>query len=230
MKVILIENVNNLGDAGEIKDVAAGYAMNYLIPKNFVIPATASSRKQLLHQQRLVKLKTEKRMGSLQKIQGDVDGLAIEITAKAGKSDKLFGSITAMDISKALAEKGFNIEKRKIEVGSPIREVGNRKINIKLAPGLTAEIKLTVVADRTEVEDDTPLQKPTPITEEDAAKLREQEAAEAAARGEVPEGAETAEEGEASEEGGADAAPAEEAVATETDGAEEAPAAETEPA
>ncbi len=144
MKVILQKDIMNLGDAGDIKEVADGYARNFLIPKKLVIPASDANKKVIDHQMRLIKLKKEKRKKQSEKVHENLNGLEIVITAKAGEEEKLFGSITSMDVAKKLLEKGYSIDKRKISIENPIKTTGEFEIQVKLDDGLSAVVKLRV--------------------------------------------------------------------------------------
>ena len=144
MKVILQKDVPNLGDAGDIKDVAAGYARNYLLPRKLVILGNESSKKAIGHQGKLIKLKKEKRKKESEKIAEGISGLEIKIVAQVGEEGKLFGSVTSMDISKKLKENGFEIDKRKINLENPIKNVGEYDVPLKLDEGLTTNIKVVV--------------------------------------------------------------------------------------
>jgi len=145
MKVILQKDVPNLGDAGDIKEVANGYARNYLLPRRLVIPANESSKRAIEHQKKLIKIKKEKRKKVSEKLVENMSGIELVITAQVGEEGKLFGSITSMDIAKHLKEKGFEIDKRKIMLESPIKQEGEFEISLKLEEGLSAKIKVTVV-------------------------------------------------------------------------------------
>jgi large subunit ribosomal protein L9 len=144
MKVILQKDIMNLGDAGDIKEVADGYARNFLIPKKLVIPASESNKKVIEHQERLIKLKKEKRKKQSEKVHENLNGLEIVITARVGEEEKLFGSITSIDVAKKLLEKGHSIDKRKISIDNPIKTTGEFDIQVKLDDGLTAVVKLKV--------------------------------------------------------------------------------------
>ena len=145
MKVILQKDIPNLGDAGDIKEVAEGFARNYLLPKKLVIFANESSKKAIDHQMKLIKIKKDKRKKTSEQIAASMSGVELSITAKVGEEGKLFGSITSMDIAKHLKEKGFDIDKRKILLDAPIKAEGEYKISIKLEEGLTATVKVIVV-------------------------------------------------------------------------------------
>ncbi len=144
MKVILQKDVPNLGDAGDIKEVAKGYARNYLLPKKLVILANDSSKKAMEHQAKLIKIKKEKRKKESEKISEALSGVEVKVIAQVGEEDKLFGSITSMDISKELKAKGFNIDKRKISLENPIKTVGEFEIQVKLDDGILVPIKVIV--------------------------------------------------------------------------------------
>ena len=145
MKVILQKDVPNLGDAGDIKEVASGFARNYLLPNKLVIAANESSKKAMDHQAKLVKIKKEKRRKSSEKIVSSISDIELIMPVKVGEEGKLFGSITSMDIAKQLKEKGFEIDKRKILLDAPIKQEGEYKISIKLEEGLIAAVKVIVV-------------------------------------------------------------------------------------
>jgi large subunit ribosomal protein L9 len=144
MKVILQKDIPNLGDAGDIKEVADGYARNFLLPKKLVIVANDSSKKAMEHQKRLIKVKKEKRRKEGEKIAGDLSGSVLTFTAQAGEEDKLFGSITSMDIAAKLQEMGYKIDKKKIVLENPIKKIGEYEISIKLAEGLASKVKVVV--------------------------------------------------------------------------------------
>ena len=145
MKVILQRDIANLGEAGDIKDVSDGFARNFLLPKKLVILANESSQRAIEHQRKLVKIKKEKRKKESEKLMESVNSLELQIAAQVGEEEKLFGSVTAMDISRALKEKGFEIDKRKIHIEEPIKKLGDYEVSIKLDEGLTARVKVSVV-------------------------------------------------------------------------------------
>jgi large subunit ribosomal protein L9 len=145
MKVILQKDIPSLGDAGDIKEVAEGFARNYLLPKNLVIVANESSKKAIDHQMKLIKIKKDKRKKTSEQLAASMSDIELTIPAKVGEEGKLFGSITSMDIAKHLKEKGFDIDKRKILLDSPIKSEGEFSISIKLEEGLSATVKVIVV-------------------------------------------------------------------------------------
>ncbi len=144
MKIILQKDIPNLGEAGDIREVADGYARNYLLPKKLVIVANESSQKAIAHQDRLIRLKKEKRKRYTEKISEALSNVELRIGAHVGEEEKLFGSVTAIDIAKKLKELGYEIDKRKIHLDEPIKKMGEYDIPIKLDEGLQISIKVHV--------------------------------------------------------------------------------------
>lgn len=144
MRVILQKDVANLGDAGDIKDVADGYARNYLLPKKLVIMFSEAGSKVIEHQNKLIKLKKEKRKKTSEKTAEALAGKELHIKVQVGEEDKLFGSVTSIDIAKMLNDDGFQIDKRKIALELPIKELGEYDIQIKLDDGVNAVVKVFV--------------------------------------------------------------------------------------
>lgn len=148
MRVILQKDIPNLGDAGEIKEVANGYARNFLLPRKLVIPARAGSARAALHQQKIVKLKTEKRLREMNEMAGRFGGVKeLVIPVRVGAKSKLFGSVTSRQIVAALQEQGYDIDKRKIDTGEKIRSLGKHKIRIRLAENIVIPLDIEVVPD-----------------------------------------------------------------------------------
>ncbi len=145
MRIILQKDIPNLGEAGDIKDVSNGYARNYLLPRKLVIKANEGSNKALQHEKKLIEIKKEKRKKRQEKLLESLSNIEITIPAYAGEEGKLFGSVTSMDIAKKLAELGYEVDKRKIQLADPIKHLGDYVVPIKLDEGAAAEIKLSVV-------------------------------------------------------------------------------------
>lgn len=145
MKVILAKDVPNLGDAGDTKEVASGYARNFLFPKKLALRADDSNAKVAQHQKRLAEIKREKKKKELKEVANSLQNKVIEIPVKVGEKDKLFGSVTAIDISNALKKMGHDVEKRKIEVPEHIKSLGDYKVKIKLSDGIQANIEIKVI-------------------------------------------------------------------------------------
>ena len=146
MRVILLEDVQNLGIMGDIVKVSDGYGRNYLIPQKLAILATEQKAKSFEHQRKIIEAKKEKLKAEAKEKIGHLENLSITIAKQAGEDDKLFGSVTNRDIQEALAELGHEIDRRKIIVDKPIRELGIYKIQIKLIAEINAHIKVWVVA------------------------------------------------------------------------------------
>jgi large subunit ribosomal protein L9 len=144
MKVILQKDIPNLGEAGDIKEVANGYARNFLLPKNLVVMANDSSKKAIEHQNKMIRIKKEKRKKQSEKLMEAISGVELSFSVQVGEEDKLFGSVTAIDIAKQLKEKGFDVDKKKIHLAAPIKELGNFEVPVKIDEGITATVKLTV--------------------------------------------------------------------------------------
>jgi large subunit ribosomal protein L9 len=144
MKLILKEDVKNLGEVGSIVNVADGYGRNYLIPKNLAIEASQKNIKQFEHDKKKILVKAEKIKKSSEDLATRLSGLKLEIEAKAGEEDKLFGSVTSKDISEAISKHGIEVEKRRIMIQEPIKRLGEYEISVKLHQNVTANVKLEV--------------------------------------------------------------------------------------
>ena len=139
-----MENVKNLGDIGSVVNVANGYARNYLIPKNLAAEASTKNIKKLEHEKKIILERAKKVKSVAEKFASNVSGTTVIIEAQAGEEDKLFGSITSMDIAEALAKQGMEIDKRKIIIDEPIKRLGTYAVSVKLSPEVTASINVEV--------------------------------------------------------------------------------------
>ena len=145
MKVILLQDVDNLGKKYEVKEVADGYARNFLFANDLAKLATEEALKQLEQERALLVQKAEADLKAEEQVVGQLDGQEIEITAKADDGGKLFGSITAAKIAKVLKDKGFDIKRNQIKLSQPIKEVGEYDdIVVESSHGLEAKIKVIV--------------------------------------------------------------------------------------
>ncbi|MGH9700237.1 MAG: 50S ribosomal protein L9 [Candidatus Acidiferrales bacterium] len=144
MQIILQEDVEKLGNRGQLVDVAAGYARNYLLPRKLGIEATPGNMKRL-EKMRAAFAKVEAtEKEAAQKLAEMLAGVSLTLSRKAGESDQLFGSVTSGDISEALDAQGYKIDKRKITLAEPIKVVGEFEIPVKLHREITATVKLAV--------------------------------------------------------------------------------------
>lgn len=147
MKVILKDDVKNLGLMGEIVNVSDGYARNYLVPKKLAIEANPKNVKEFEHYKKSILQKAVKIKEDMSANAEKLSSVSLTIKAKAGEEDRLFGTITTMQISDALKDKGFDIDKKKISILEPIKRLGTYDIPIKIHPEVTAKVTLNVISD-----------------------------------------------------------------------------------
>lgn len=145
MKVILQENVDNLGYVGDILEVANGYARNFLFPRGMALEASSRNVKALEHAKRITAHKARKVTHSLQELAEKMGKVALTIPMQTGKDDKLFGSVTAKDIEEGLLAQGFEVDRRKIQLPQPIKELGTSSVAIKLHRDIVAQVSVSVV-------------------------------------------------------------------------------------
>ncbi|MBM4175221.1 MAG: 50S ribosomal protein L9 [Ignavibacteria bacterium] len=145
MKVILRENFETLGKIGDIVDVKDGYARNFLIPKNLVYEATAGNLKALEEEKKRFSQKILKEKKAAEKLSSELEKISISIPVQVGEEDKIFGTVTTQMISEALAEKGFEIDKKKIDIEEQIKTLGIYSVLIKLHPDVSPKVKVWVV-------------------------------------------------------------------------------------
>jgi len=145
VEVILQEDVHSLGKSGEIVKVSAGYARNYLIPRGLAMLATTRNVKVLEHQKRMVTQKIKKQEKKAQTTKETLEALSLTIRKKAGEQDKLFGAVTAMDIEEAIAKEGYAVDRRRIDLKEPIKNLGVYVVPVKLHPEVIAQVKVWVV-------------------------------------------------------------------------------------
>lgn len=146
MKVILCEDVENLGHMGDTVSVAPGYARNYLIPRKYAVAADTASAKQIEHELRIIRRRDEKRRKEFNAIRDKVDGLRLELFARAGEDGKLFGAITNRDIAEKLAELGHPIDRKTILLKDPLKALGDFEVTIRMTRGIEAKILVRVSA------------------------------------------------------------------------------------
>lgn len=144
--LILREDVPNLGRAGDIVNVKPGYARNFLMPQGKASLASKANVKELEHQKRLIAEKVARELKDLNAAKDRLEQLQLEVAAQAGEEGKLFGSVTAMQIAELLGAKGIDIDRRKIDLAEPIKEVGDHSVPIRLHQEIIANVKLKVTA------------------------------------------------------------------------------------
>jgi len=145
MKVILNEDVKNLGHMCEVVNVSDGYARNYLIPKKLASEANTGNIKEMEHHKAGLIKKAAKIKAELKEASEKLSNVMLTITAKAGEEDKLFGAVTGKDIAEALKAEGFDIDKKKILLEEPIKRLGEYTVDIKIHSEISAHIKVMVV-------------------------------------------------------------------------------------
>ena len=144
MEVILKEDVTKLGHRGDIVKVAEGYGRNYLLPRKLAIEATSANRK-VIEQMRAAALRRSAReKGEAEELAKQFEGVSISFTRKAGEKDHLFGSVTSADIAEALEKKGFNVDRRKIQLDEPLKTLGDFTVAVRLHRDVATSIKVTI--------------------------------------------------------------------------------------
>ncbi len=146
MEVILNESIESLGKAGDIVNVSDGYARNYLIPKGIAIVANKKNLVQIEKQRAAILERAAKVRQEYEALAEQLSKLDIEIPVKVGEEEKLYGSVTSMDIARAIEEKGYQVDRKKIVLPEPIKALGEYEIPVKLNPDVTATVKVRVVS------------------------------------------------------------------------------------
>ena len=149
MEVILREHVDNLGRRGEVVKVADGYARNYLLPRKLALLVTEGNKKQIERERAKFDAKEADEKRVVEAIAERLAGVEVVIARRVGETDALYGSVTAADIVEALNAKGFEIDKRKLQLAEPIKKVGELKIPVKLHRDVTVSVTVKVVAEGT---------------------------------------------------------------------------------
>ncbi|MBL8177092.1 MAG: 50S ribosomal protein L9 [Bryobacterales bacterium] len=144
MEVILREDIDKLGARGQVVKVSPGYARNFLLPRKLAVAATEANKK-IIEQERQAHLRKEAKVaGEASELAKMMAGVAVHIRQKAGEHDQLFGSVTAQDIADALAKQGYSIERKKIQLDEPIKQIGEHKVTLRLHREVSAEITVHV--------------------------------------------------------------------------------------
>jgi len=144
MEVILLQDIEKLGTRGQLVKVADGFGRNYLLPKKMAVAATTQNRKWVEQQRvKFLKLEAEEKAVS-EELAKLMEGVSVTITRKAGEHGTLFGSVTAMDVAGKLAEQGYNIDRRKIQIAAPLKVLGEYDVSVKLHREVTATVKVKV--------------------------------------------------------------------------------------
>jgi large subunit ribosomal protein L9 len=145
MEVILRDDVEKLGNRGDMVKVADGFARNFLLPRRLAVPATAANKK-IVEQERQAHLRREATLKSeAEDLAKLLTGVSVTISQKAGEQEQLFGSVTVKDIADALEKQNYTIDRRKIHLAEPIKQLGQFPVQVKLHRDVTAEIQVNVV-------------------------------------------------------------------------------------
>ncbi|MBA3948783.1 MAG: 50S ribosomal protein L9 [Acidobacteria bacterium] len=146
MEVLLREHVDNLGQRGDVVKVASGYARNYLLPRKLALKVTDANKKQIERERASAEAREAEERDAMQAIATKMEAIEIVIARRAGEGDTLYGSVTSADIADGLAAQGFETDKRKIQLGDPIRAIGESTVPVRLHRDVTANVKVKVVA------------------------------------------------------------------------------------
>ena len=144
MKIILKEDVQNLGQQGDVVEVKSGYARNYLMPQKLAILFTKQQKKSIDEAQRVEERKLEREKDQLESVLKQVEDLSLSLKMQSEEDSKLFGSVTKLDIVKLLEENGVTIDKKYVDLSSPIKTLGEHKVNIMFTKEMSASFTLTV--------------------------------------------------------------------------------------
>jgi len=145
MRVILKDDVKNVGKMGQVVDVADGYARNYLVPRGLAVDANIKNIRSLEHEKRIIQEKAKKIKNSAQDLAHKISTMTLMIKAKVGEEGKLFGSVTTMDIAELLKNEGIEIDKKKISLDEPIKRLGSYSVNVKLHPEISTQVNIQIV-------------------------------------------------------------------------------------
>ena len=146
VQVILNEDMPNLGRPGDVGKVGAGYARNYLLPRGLAVEANSRNLTAFEHQKAMAMVKREALKNQAAGVKEKLEALLLKVSARAGEEGKLFGSVTNIDIERALREHGFEVDRRRIVLNEPIKQLGDYSVTVRLQPEVEANLKLNVAA------------------------------------------------------------------------------------
>jgi large subunit ribosomal protein L9 len=145
MEVILREHVESLGRRGDVVKVAEGYARNYLLPRKLALPVTDHNKRQIDRERKAAEARDMEEKSAAEAIAVRLTELEVEIRRRVGENDTLYGSVTSADISQALKDKGFDVDKRKIVLPEPLKALGENTVPVRIHREVTAQVKVKVV-------------------------------------------------------------------------------------
>ena len=146
-EVILREDVPNLGHIGDVVRVRPGYARNYLLPRGLAVDASHRNLRTLEHEKRVLGAKADRQRQAAEGVKSKLDGLTLTVRALAGETGRLFGSVTNLDVERLLSERGFSIDRRRILLSDPIKDLGTHAVVVQIGGGVRATIQVIVEAD-----------------------------------------------------------------------------------
>jgi large subunit ribosomal protein L9 len=146
VQVILSEDVPSLGHPGDVVRVRAGYARNYLLPRKLAVEANPRNLREFEHQKRIAMVKREALKSQAMSLKERIEALSLTLRARTGEEGKLFGSVTNIDLERSLHEQGFSVDRRRIVLHEPIKQLGDYTVAIRLQPEVEATLKFTVAA------------------------------------------------------------------------------------
>lgn len=146
-EIILQQDIENLGEAGEVVDVSAGYARNYLLPRGLAIPATAGNMKRIEQERRRLERARTRERDRAGELSEQLADRSLSFSVRAGEEGRLFGSVTSSDIADRLAEEGIEVDRRLIRLDEPIKELGVYRVAVELHADVRPELKVWVVAE-----------------------------------------------------------------------------------
>lgn len=144
MEVLLCEDVDNLGQRGQIVRVRAGYGRNYLLPQGLAVEATAGNKRMIEEQRRVLERRERRERAAAEKLEAELNGLELTFERRASEQGSLYGSVTAHDITEALRKRGYQIERRKVLLSEPIKKLGEYEVTVKLHREVAPTIKVIV--------------------------------------------------------------------------------------
>ena len=147
MEVILREHVDNLGRRGDVVKVAEGYARNYLLPRKLALAVTENNKRQIDRERKIADAREAEERSQAEAIAQRIAQLEIEIARRVGEHETLYGSVTSADIAHALEAKGFEVDKRKIQLPDPLKALGETTVPVKIHRDVTAQLRVKVVPD-----------------------------------------------------------------------------------
>jgi large subunit ribosomal protein L9 len=148
MEVILREHVDNLGRRGDVVKVAEGYARNYLLPRKLALAVTANNRRQIERERAVAEARDAEERGQAEAIAQRLEQIELEIARRVGEHQTLYGSVTSADLAHALAAKGFDIDKKRIQLRDPLKALGETTVPVKIHRDVTVPVKVKVVAEK----------------------------------------------------------------------------------